>query len=70
MSNQSVKDAGPLELDHGFEVLRGDCARMSADWPAPHGRPTGPVPLSSLHGVRVAPASVRLIDGMSQYGNW
>ncbi|MFD4987796.1 hypothetical protein [Streptomyces sp. NPDC058374] len=69
MSKQSVKDAGPLELDHGFEVLRGDCARMSKDWPVPHGRPRGSVLPSSIHGVRVAPASVRLIDGMSEYGD-
>ncbi|WP_411093822.1 hypothetical protein [Streptomyces sp. 021-3] len=69
MSNQSVKDAGPLELDHGFEVLRGDCARMSEDWPAPHGAPRTAVPLSAIHGVRVTPASVRLIDGMSEYGD-
>ncbi|MCG5119914.1 hypothetical protein ACLQ17_08460 [Streptomyces sp. DT197] len=69
MSNQSVKDAGPLELDHGFEVLRGDCARMSKDWPVPHGAPRTTVPLSAIHGVRVTPASVRLIDGMSEYGD-
>ncbi|MFJ3626528.1 hypothetical protein ACIPQ3_10595 [Streptomyces albidoflavus] len=69
MSNQSVKDAGPLELDHGFEVLRGDCARMFKDWPAPHGAPRTAVPLSAIHGVRVTPASVRLIDGMSEYGD-
>lgn len=42
---------------------------MSKDWPAPHGAPRTAVPLSAIHGVRVTPASVRLIDGMSEYGD-
>lgn len=48
--------------------LRGDCARMAARWGArPTGRVGGPVP--PIAGVRVDPGAVRLVAGMSEYGD-
>ncbi|NLU67704.1 hypothetical protein [Streptomyces sp. HNM0574] len=57
--------------------LRGDCARMASRWPAPTrvspahggGRGAESVAPAALHGVRVSPASARLLDGMSDYGD-
>lgn len=71
MSKRCVTDAGPLELDRGFEALRSDCARMAPHWLVPgHGAGSpSPKDLSSLiHGVTVPPASARMIATMSEYG--
>ncbi|NLU74503.1 hypothetical protein HCC61_17770 [Streptomyces sp. HNM0575] len=59
-----------------MDQLLGDCARM-----APHWTVTGvtgcDVPAAgpaasyeALHGVRVPAASARLLEGMSEYGDW
>ncbi|MFF6998546.1 hypothetical protein ACFY93_26780 [Streptomyces sp. NPDC008313] len=57
-------------FDGGIAELRGKAARMAPHWAAP-GRTSGstPVPVSRLHGVTVDPASARLLDAMSDYGD-
>ncbi|WP_409062972.1 hypothetical protein [Streptomyces sp. SYP-A7185] len=60
----------PAELPHeSMETLRGDCARMAPHWVAPAAAASAPVSPALIHGVRVPPASARLIDGMSEYGD-
>ncbi|MEV6795716.1 hypothetical protein AB0M87_27840 [Streptomyces sp. NPDC051320] len=59
----------PPESEAGLTVLRGDCARMAPHWVVPAGPAPAPVPPSLIHGVRVPPASARLIDQMSEYGD-
>ncbi|KAF4406466.1 MULTISPECIES: hypothetical protein [Streptomyces] len=59
----------PLELDGGLAELRGDCARMVPHWRAGVPAAAEPVPASRLHGIVVPPASARLLDGMSEYGD-
>ncbi|WP_327298088.1 MULTISPECIES: hypothetical protein [unclassified Streptomyces] len=49
--------------------LRGHCARMAPHWVVPVKPAPKPVPPSLIHGVRVPPASARLIDAMSEYGD-
>jgi hypothetical protein len=49
--------------------LRGDCARMAPHWAAPVRTAPTPVGPSLIHGVEVPPASARLIDAMSEYGD-
>ncbi|MFE2379325.1 hypothetical protein [Streptomyces sp. NPDC059398] len=49
--------------------LRGDCARMAPHWVVPVRPAPAPVPPSLIHGVKVPPASARLIDSMSEYGD-
>ncbi|MFJ2770119.1 hypothetical protein [Streptomyces sp. NPDC087300] len=52
-----------------METLRGDCARMAPHWAVPAAAATAPVPPSLIHGITVPPASARLLDGMSEYGD-
>ena len=47
--------------------LRGDCAHMAPHWP--HAAPAEARAPQPLHGVRVPPASARLLEGMSEYGD-
>ncbi|MFC8131557.1 hypothetical protein [Streptomyces sp. NPDC057302] len=62
--------ARPVELSsESLETLRGDCARMAPHWVTPAAAATAPVSPALIHGVRVPPASARLIDGMSEYGD-
>ncbi|WP_320775135.1 hypothetical protein [Streptomyces sp. CRN 30] len=49
--------------------LRGDCARMVPHWAVPEAPAPRPVPPSLIHGVTVPPASARLLDAMSEYGD-
>lgn len=63
-----------------MEQLLGDCARMAPHWtvpaceqlvPAATGAAGGPAAShETLHGVRVPVASARLLEGMSDYGDW
>ncbi|MCH6159849.1 hypothetical protein [Streptomyces marispadix] len=64
-----------------MEQLLGDCARMAPHWtvtgcePVPaadEGARTviSPASYEALHGVRVPAASARLLEGMSEYGDW
>ncbi|MEU3837550.1 hypothetical protein ACWECC_35385 [Streptomyces microflavus] len=57
------------ESEVSLAELRGDCARMAPHWTAPVKTATAPVKPSLIHGVTVPPASARLIDAMSEYGD-
>ncbi|MFJ8771890.1 hypothetical protein [Streptomyces microflavus] len=57
------------ESEVSLAELRGDCARMAPHWTAPVKTATTPVRPSLIHGVTVPPASARLIDAMSEYGD-
>ncbi|MFI1600908.1 hypothetical protein ACH4YN_01870 [Streptomyces griseofuscus] len=59
----------PGDLEGGLDTLRGDCARMARRWPAPARSASRPVPPSRIHKVSVSQHSVRLLDGMSDYGD-
>ncbi|MFJ2702672.1 hypothetical protein ACIO3R_05650 [Streptomyces sp. NPDC087428] len=59
----------PLEYETGLAELRGDCARMAPHWVVPAKAAATPVAASLIHGVTVPPASARLIDAMSDYGD-
>ncbi|MER5253631.1 hypothetical protein [Streptomyces sp. NPDC002855] len=68
--SKHVVTARPVELpSETLETLRGDCARMAPHWVTPASTATVPVSPSLIHGVSVPPASARLIDGMSEYGD-
>ncbi|MCX4727063.1 hypothetical protein ACIPW9_03745 [Streptomyces sp. NPDC090052] len=61
--------AAPSESEADLTDLRGDCARMAPHWVVPVAPAPTPVPPSLIHGVTVPPASARLIDAMSEYGD-
>ncbi|MEV5436447.1 hypothetical protein AB0K80_10490 [Streptomyces sp. NPDC052682] len=69
MTNLKVHSPAPADLEGGLTSLRGDCARMAPHWTAPERVTPAPVPLSLIHGVTVPPASARLLDAMSDYGD-
>jgi hypothetical protein len=69
MTNLKVSAApAPADLEGDLASLRGDCARMAPHWAVP-ARPEAPVSPSSIHGVTVPPASARLLEAMSDYGD-
>jgi hypothetical protein len=62
-----------------MDQLRGDCARMAPHWSSPPSvtvpmNPAGgsgsPASYEALRGVRVPAASARLLESMSDYGDW
>ncbi|MEG3626300.1 hypothetical protein [Streptomyces poriticola] len=69
MTNLEFHSPAPADPDGDLASLRGDCARMVPHWPpgeraaAPHVSP------SRIHGITVPPASARLLDAMSDYGD-
>ncbi|WP_031050438.1 hypothetical protein [Streptomyces sp. NRRL F-5650] len=69
MTNLRTADPAPADLDGDLESLRGDCARMTRRWSAPAEATARPVPVALIHGVRVPPASARLLEAMSDYGD-
>ncbi|MGV9243906.1 hypothetical protein [Streptomyces sp. NPDC003710] len=69
MTNLEFHNTGPLDPDGEMAALRGDCARMVPHWAAPDKSVSRPVSPSLIHGVRVPPASARLLDAMSDYGD-
>ncbi|MER5399721.1 hypothetical protein [Streptomyces sp. NPDC002599] len=73
MTNLKVHGTAPLgpvgDLEGDLASLRGDCARMAGHWAAPAPVPPLRVSLSLIHGVTVPPASARLLDAMSDYGD-
>jgi hypothetical protein len=69
MKNLKVHGTAPLDLDGDLASLRGDCARMAPHWTAPDRITPLPVSPSRIHGVTVPPASARLLDAMSEYGD-
>ncbi|MCD9142084.1 hypothetical protein [Streptomyces albireticuli] len=67
-----VKDVTFIDSEpESLEELRRLCARMAPHWAgaAPVPAVPAPVPPSRIHGVSVPPASARLLDGMSEYGD-
>ena len=69
MTNLRSHGSAPLDLEGDLASLRGDCARMAQDWTAPATASPRPVSPSRIHGVSVPPASARLLDSMSDYGD-
>ena len=69
MTNPKVHASSPADLEGDLASLRGDCARMAPHWTAPDRAAARPVPPSLIHGVSVPPASARLLDAMSEYGD-
>ncbi|MFF4955673.1 hypothetical protein ACFY2Z_01015 [Streptomyces sp. NPDC001222] len=82
MTKPEFHGTGPLDPDGDLAVLRGDCARMVPHWAPPekstsrpgHWAPpekstSRPVSPSRIHGVSVPPASARLLEAMSDYGD-
>ncbi|WP_371529619.1 hypothetical protein OG302_29950 [Streptomyces sp. NBC_01283] len=68
--SKHVVTTRPVELpSESLETLRGDCARMAPHWVTPAAAAAAPVSPALIHGVSVPPASARLIDGMSEYGD-
>ncbi|MER6347789.1 hypothetical protein ACWC10_32740 [Streptomyces sp. NPDC001595] len=61
--------AALADLEGDLASLRGDCARMAPHWSVPDHGAALPVPPSLIHGVSVPPASARLLDAMSDYGD-
>ncbi|MFJ6664065.1 hypothetical protein [Streptomyces sp. NPDC091383] len=59
----------PGDLEGGLDTLRGDCARMAQRWPAPARTASRPVPPSRIRRVSVSKRSVRLLEGMPEYGD-
>ncbi|MFP1623955.1 hypothetical protein ACLB9X_01755 [Streptomyces sp. 5K101] len=57
------------ESEMSLDQLRGDCARMAPHWVVPAVTAPAPVHHSLIHGVVVPPASARLVDAMSDYGD-
>jgi hypothetical protein len=57
------------EPEGDLASLRGDCVRMVPHWAAPARTEALPVSPSLIHGVSVPPASARLLDAMSDYGD-
>ncbi|GGW90950.1 hypothetical protein GCM10010297_10900 [Streptomyces malachitofuscus] len=69
MTNIKVHASAPADLEGGLASLRGDCARMVPHWTVPERAAARPVSPSLIHGVSVPPASARLLDAMSEYGD-
>lgn len=59
----------PAAQDFTLKQLQGDCARMVPHWAAPQTSAVSPVPPSRIHGIVVPPASTRMLDAMSEYGD-
>ncbi|MFF2131457.1 hypothetical protein ACFVW1_40095 [Streptomyces olivochromogenes] len=71
MKNRKIHGSAPHDLEGDLASLRGDGA-LARDWAAPDpiiSRPDLPVSPSRIHGVTVPPASARLLDAMSDYGD-
>lgn len=66
---QRVQQVPHYDLEGDLASLRGDCARMAPHWAAPDRIIALPVSPSRIHGVTVPPASARLVDAMSEYGD-
>lgn len=69
MTNLELHRPTQLDADGDLASLRGDCARMAPHWTAPVRITARPVSPSLIHGVTVPPASARLLDAMSDYGD-
>lgn len=69
MTNLRFHGSAPLDLEGDMASLRADCARTARRWAAPAPAAAAAVSPSRIHGVRVPPASARLLDAMSEYGD-
>jgi hypothetical protein len=69
MTNLKVQVPVPVDLEGDLASLPGDGARMAPHWAAPDRVTSRPVSPSLIHGVTVPPASARLLDAMSDYGD-
>ncbi|MFI6941104.1 hypothetical protein ACIBI4_17650 [Streptomyces sp. NPDC050418] len=69
MSKHTAPAPSSVTQDFTLKQLQGDCARMVPHWAAPHHPAAAPVPASRIHGIVVPPASARMLDGMSEYGD-
>ncbi|WP_217237172.1 hypothetical protein [Streptomyces sp. AC555_RSS877] len=69
MTNIELHAPVAADLDGDLASLRGDCARMAPHWAVPDRITARPVSPSLIHGVTVPPASARLLDAMSEYGD-
>ncbi|MFE6284119.1 hypothetical protein [Streptomyces sp. NPDC057877] len=69
MTNLKTQRSVPADVDGGLDALLGDCARMAPHWAAPDRITPVPVSPSLIHGVRVPPASARLLAAMEDYGD-
>lgn len=69
MTNIKFHASAPVDLEGDLASLRGDCARMVPHWSVPDRAVARPVSPSLIHGVSVPPASARLLDAMSEYGD-
>ncbi|MER5835766.1 hypothetical protein ABT116_34300 [Streptomyces sp. NPDC002130] len=68
MTNLKVHAPVPVDLEGDLASLPGAGARMAPHWAVPRiaSRPVSP---ALIHGVSVPPASARLLDAMSDYGD-
>ncbi|MET8780917.1 hypothetical protein [Streptomyces sp. NPDC004589] len=69
MTKIEVHGSVPLDLEGDLASLPKDGARMALHWAAPAKTAALPVSPSLIHGVSVPPASARLLDAMSDYGD-
>ncbi|MFI6372007.1 hypothetical protein [Streptomyces sp. NPDC050546] len=69
MTNLKVQVPVPVDLEGDLASLPGDGARMAPHWAAPDRIASRPVSPARIHGVTVPPASARLLDAMSDYGD-
>ncbi|GHD27262.1 hypothetical protein GCM10010313_67170 [Streptomyces violarus] len=69
MTNLKVQTPVPVDLEGDLASLPGDGARMAPHWAAPDRIAPRPVSPALIHGVTVPPASARLLDAMSDYGD-
>lgn len=63
MENPEQRPAEPESLDQ----LRGDCAKMAAQWSAARPAAASRAPSAAPDGIRVPTRSVHLLEGMSDY---
>ncbi|MFE1247933.1 hypothetical protein [Streptomyces sp. NPDC058741] len=69
MTNIKVQAPVPVDLEGDLASLPGFGARMAPHWAAPARTASRPVSPALIHGVTVPPASARLLDSMSDYGD-
>lgn len=69
MTNLKIQVPAPVDLEGDLASLPGDGARMAPHWAAPDRIASRPVSPALIHGVDVPPASARLLDAMSDYGD-
>ncbi|MFJ8469113.1 hypothetical protein [Streptomyces swartbergensis] len=69
MTNLKVQMPVPVDLEGDLASLQGDGARMAPHWAVPDRVDSRPVSPALIHGVTVPPASARMLDAMSDYGD-